>query len=297
MKKRFIVQKPEKSLRAFLKETLEQQEVASDRLSGKAIKALIDQGCCFIDGKLEKFGSKALTKGAVVELHLPDPASHQQTPKSSKEAFDPQAIVYQDEHLLIYNKPCGLVCSPQAITEHFSERLYLVHRLDKATSGALILAKTKAAQEALEDLFRDRMVEKVYTALVEGNVEKSQHKKEGTIKSYLIKKGSFDGQTIYGSNKAFSQDQEGKEAITHWKVLSEKEGKSLIECRPKTGRTHQIRVHMQELGHPILGDIIYARQSGFYPRMMLHASKVAFEHPFTGILLEVSVPSSHSLFR
>lgn len=286
MKKRFVVQKPEKSLRAFLKEALDKESTDSDKLSGKAIKALIDQGRCLINGKLEKFGSKALNRGDVVELHLTDSLSKPNSIQSAKTIFDPKSILYEDEYLLIYDKPCGLECSPRAIINFFSEKLYLVHRLDKATSGVLILAKTEEAQEALEDLFRDRLVKKVYHALVEGNVEKRQGKKEGIIKSYLIKKGSFDGQTLYGSSKSLGE-YEGKEAITHWKVLSEKEGNTLVECRPKTGRTHQLRIHMQELGHPILGDIIYARDSGFFPRMMLHASEIQFKHPLTGKLIEV----------
>jgi len=238
--------KKEESLLSFLKEKTD--------FSGREIKRALESGGCHVNGKLERFASTKLKIGDTVSFRAPKAYQKQE-----------MEILYGDPSLTIFNKPSGLVTAP--FTRHF-----LVHRLDKGTSGALLMARTQEMKKALEALFKKREVKKVYIALVSGNVPNDQ----GTIDNKLTKKGSFHGQTIYGSAP------HGQRALTYWKVLMRKEGKTLMELRPETGRTHQLRVHMAEMGHPILGDLQYGRKLVFpkeVDRLCLHSYQIEFEHP------------------
>lgn len=232
--------------------------------SGKALRKMLDANGCRINGQVERFASKRIRPGDRVELHL-------KIPKSDW-TF---TTLYEDDFLKVVNKPAGWVCDPKNVEKGFS----LVHRLDKETTGALILAK--GDPEPLFKLFEERAVEKEYLALVDG-IPKQE---SGEIRSLLMKKGAYQGQTIWGSGP------KGLTAITKWKRLSSAGQTSLISLEPETGRTHQIRVHMAEMGHPILIDRQYAktfRSSLYSPRIMLHASRLCFT--FEGKRIDVSAP-------
>lgn len=287
--KRFIVETSGEALRTFLKESL-----GASAPSVKQIKRLIDLGQCTVDGKVEKFSSLKLKKGQKVEISL------DQVSKPLKPLFDPGRILYENDHYLIYNKPCHLTCAPGEIHAFFPEKLYIVHRLDKATSGALLLAKTLQAKEKAEDLFRERAVDKTYIAIVKGSIKTSQKADSGKIISHLIQIASFDGQRLYGSLEKQKgkkpSDTKSKYAETHWEVLKEERDATWIRCVLKTGRTHQIRVHLSELGHPILGDSLYGRNAGCAKRLYLHAESLKFIDPFTQkeIYAEASLPPEFS---
>lgn len=244
------------------------------KYSNKAIKRSIDHGWCRVHGKVEKFSSYKVKKHDKVTFDLKSLDENKQEYKSLE-------ILFEDEHLLVCNKPSGLICHPSYIP-HF-----LVHRLDKETSGALILAKNETMQQNLEKLFYLRQVEKKYFAVVLGMVRKQ----EGTVISYLEKKATYDGQTIWGSSK----DNQGRKAITSWKCSESNKTYSLLECAPQTGRTHQLRVHLKEMGHPIMGDKQYAPRANFpmrTHRFLLHATQIRFKHPRTKEMIQVdsSVP-------
>ncbi|WP_194848281.1 RluA family pseudouridine synthase [Candidatus Neptunochlamydia vexilliferae] len=234
-------------------------------LSGRAIKQALEQGGCRVNGTLERFASTKLKKGDKVSFRLP-----------KKTEVPSLTILRQEPTFTLFNKPSGIVTA--APPGH-----HLVHRLDKRTSGVLLMARTLPAKKALEAAFKKREVKKVYIALVKGIPRKT----EGTIENTLVKKGAFQGQTLYGSAR------NGKLAITHWKVLKKQKGCSLIELHPETGRTHQLRVHMAEMGHPILGDLQYGRQVSFSPeidRLCLYAYRLTFPHPQTGKKVQVTAP-------
>ena len=196
----------------------------------------------------------------------------------------PLDILYEDASIVVLNKPAGLVVHPgagnadgtvvNALLHHCGgiaviggvERPGIVHRLDKETSGCLVAAKTDAAHHSLSEQFAGRQVEKVYLALVEG-CPRMPH---GTI-SAAISRHKIHRQRM-------AVDDRGREAVTHYRVLASQEGKALVECRPKTGRTHQIRVHLKHIGHGIVGDPVYGRR-GTHLRHFLHAWKLSFEHP------------------
>lgn len=249
--------KVEESLLSFLKK--------KTHLSGRDIKRALEKGACRLNGRIERFASVKLTVGDQVTFHLPH--------EVPLETF---TILYQDPFLTLFNKPSGALSAPE-------EGHYLVHRLDKGTSGVLLMARTISIKKALEELFRKRAVKKIYIALVKG----APRKEEGTIANKLGKKTVFHGQTVYGPSSV------GKEAITHYKVLKKEKGRSLLELHPETGRTHQLRVHLSELGCPILGDVQYGRGAVFSKeinRLCLHAYRLSFIHPETGLKVQATAP-------
>lgn len=253
----FKIKKGGKSLLSFLKE--------KTGLSGREIKRALEQGACLLNGKIERFASTKLAAGDALTFRLPK--------KQPEESY---TLLYQDRSLSVFNKPAGLITAPQ-------KGYHLVHRLDKGTSGVLLMARTLPMKKDLETLFRKKTIRKTYIALVKG----IPRKLSGTLHNRLGKKGAFHGQTLYGSCP------NGKEAITHYKLLKKGKGSALLELQPETGRTHQLRVHLSELGHPILGDLLYGRETSFpkeVDRLYLHAYRLVFLHPATEKRLQVTAP-------
>ena len=207
-------------------------------------------------------------------------------------------IIFKDESLIILDKPAGWVVNESETTKHqkvvqnwLQKKAYplakrrelrsgIVHRLDKETSGILIVAKTKDAFENLQAQFRARKVKKTYTALVHGKVEP----KKGTINTPVGR--------LPWNRERFGVIPGGRQAETAYQVKNyyEKDGEefTLLELKPKTGRTHQIRIHLKYLGFPIVSDEFYAGRKtarsdrAWCPRLFLHASKISFKHPKTG---------------
>lgn len=189
-------------------------------------------------------------------------------------------IVYQDEHLLVINKPAGLLsvpgrgadladCALHRVQARFPAAL-LVHRLDEATSGLLLFALHPAAQKAASWAFESRQVKKTYTARVHGLLQDSQ----GVIDAPIAK--DWPRRPLH-----IVDHMQGKSAITKWQLLSKDEhsAQSLCRLEPETGRTHQLRVHMQHIGHPIVGDRLYGSQHGTSARLLLHASRIQMQRP------------------
>lgn len=231
--------------------------------SGKFIRRLLEANLCRINGRIERFGSKVVKGGDSIEL-----APSWQSLLIRK--MGRIATIYEDELLKVINKPAGFICEDREVVKAFGPNHYLVHRLDKDTTGLLILAKNIQMRDELMALFEGREVHKEYLALVDGVPKEN----EGTRKSLLAKKGAYEGQTIWGSSPR------GLTAITHWKKLAVGKNASLVLCTPETGRTHQIRVHMAEMGHPILVDRQYAKQfrcQQFIQRPLLHAFRLQFK--------------------
>ncbi|MEM8851533.1 MAG: RluA family pseudouridine synthase [Pseudomonadota bacterium] len=204
---------------------------------------------------------------------------------------DPIAVVHRDDDLLVVDKPQGLLSVPGR-GDHLADSLLsrleaeypevlLCHRLDRDTSGIMVFALTKAAQRAMGRLFETKRVKKRYIARVAGQVAAPS----GTIDLPLIV--DWPNRPLQHVNH-----DTGKPAITDWTRLAVEGDTTRMKLMPRTGRSHQLRVHMKELGHPILGDPFYAdgpiRDAP--PRMMLHAEGLKFEHPGTGRVLRLDVP-------
>ncbi|MBO4585928.1 MAG: RluA family pseudouridine synthase, partial [Bacteroidales bacterium] len=230
----------------------------------------------------------------------------------------PLDIVYEDDDVLVINKPAGMVVHPghgnysgtlvNALAwylhltpgEEDDERMgVLVHRIDKDTSGLLVVAKNPAAQLSLADQFFVHSIDRIYTAVVWGNIADDEGTIEGTIGRDPNDRLRF---------RVYDDPEKGKWAVTHWKVLERYGFITVVECRLETGRTHQIRVHMSSIGHPLFNDERYGgseiRQGTIYtkykqfihncfdlcPRQALHARTLGFTHPSTGERLHFEVP-------
>jgi 23S rRNA pseudouridine1911/1915/1917 synthase len=196
------------------------------------------------------------------------------------------SILYEDAELIIIEKQAGLLSvateeekeqtAYRQLTDHVKRkdaknRIFVVHRLDRDTSGVMMFAKTEEMKEKLQSNWRETVSDRVYIAIVEGKVRKS----EGMIKSWLTESKTFK---MYSSQTPNG----GQEAITRFKTLKTSATCSLLEIRLETGRKNQIRVHMEDIGHPIMGDKKYGAARNTLGRLGLHASILAFTHPATG---------------
>jgi 23S rRNA-/tRNA-specific pseudouridylate synthase len=239
-----------------------------DAPSVKAIKRAIEGKRCTVNGRVETFSTHRLSAGDEVRIEI-------QTETRAR-----PLLLWEDDYLIAWDKPAGLVCEPKNFRGH------LVHRLDKETSGVLLVAKSKPVLDQMIELFRQKKVKKTYLAIVDGAVKESK----GILISRLSPKHRFQGQTVYGSSP------KGQLAETRWVKLKQTPSATLLECYPITGRTHQIRVHLKEAGHPILGDYHYARQfkcSYRAHRHLLHASEIVFFHPVTQEQVTLKAPLPH----
>jgi 23S rRNA pseudouridine1911/1915/1917 synthase len=194
-------------------------------------------------------------------------------------------IIFEDDSVIVIDKPEGLLTMATDreksrtayawLREYLNnkrppQKLFIVHRLDREASGLLVFAKSPGAKERLQDQFKDHSAGRQYVAVVEGHVKEN----EFTIRSYLAENAAY---RVYStSNKAT-----GQLAVTHVRVLNRRRRSTLLEVRLETGRKHQIRVHLAERGHPIIGDTNYGSKSNPIRRLALHGAHLAFRHPVT----------------
>jgi tRNA pseudouridine32 synthase/23S rRNA pseudouridine746 synthase len=204
----------------------------------------------------------------------------------------PLPLRHADEALLVVDKPAGLPSVPgraEGLQDCMASRVQaqwpdalVVHRLDMGTSGLLLFARGKALQRTLSAAFAERRVDKRYVAVVAGEMAQDQ----GEVDLPLI--ADWPRRPLHKVDHAT-----GKRSVTRWRVLSREGGSTRVELEPLTGRSHQIRVHLLALGHPILGDALYAPAEvvAAAPRLLLHASRLALEHPLGGARLQVDSPA------
>lgn len=251
------------------------------KYSARFLKKAIERNCCEINGRAERFASAVLGTGDRVCFYA-------EQVHSMVEGSAPPQIIFEDDALLILNKPAGMTCDERGVLKVLKERassVQLVHRLDKETTGVLIFAKNKAIFNDFVQQFKHFQVEKHYLTIVDGVVEQLK----GVIENYLGTIDSYAGQTMQGSVSA----EKGLYASTEWRLIKKGKRASMLACTPKTGRTHQIRVHMAEMKHPILGDYQYGKH--FLcpyrpPRYLLHAESIVFFHPMTRERMQFSAP-------
>ena len=257
-------------------------------LSRSLIKKLIESG----DIKVNAIGSKPsykLKQEDKITVNLPAPTKMELTPEPI-----PLDIIFEDKDIIVINKPRVLTVHPgagrssgtlvNALLHHCKdlsgiggvERPGIVHRLDKDTSGVLVVAKNDKAHQNLSKQFKERNVEKTYLALVEGEVKNDS----GTINEAIGR------HPVNRKKMATLTPTKGRHAITHYKVLKRLEKTTLLELMIETGRTHQIRVHLKHIGHQVVGDPVYGPAPAGAGGQLLHAYKIKFKHPVTWKELE-----------
>ena len=261
-------------------------------LSRSRVAALMAEGCCLLAGKPCLKAGTRTAPGQEILLTVPAPR-----PAEPQAEDLPLEILYQDSDLAVVVKPRGMVVHPapghedgtlvNALLHHLDSlggiggelRPGIVHRLDKDTSGLMIVARNDESQARLSGMLADREIEKHYRALVEGRM-----KEASGVVELPVGRSRKD-------RKKMAADPSGREAVTEWKVLAEGRNCTLLDVRIRTGRTHQIRVHMQALRHPVCGDPLYGQEKGVkVPCLMLHAFSLTFAHPRTGETLHFEAP-------
>lgn len=272
----------------FLSQTL-------DGLTRSAAQKLLEEGCVRRGDKSLKKNDR-LTAGDAVIVCIPEPEAVEARPQEI-----PLEVVYEDGDVIVVNKPVGMVVHPapghpdgtlvNALLYHCGGSLSgingqlrpgIVHRIDRDTSGLIIAAKNDTAHLALTEQLQDHSLYREYEAIVLGNLREDQ----GTI-DLPIARHPTDRKRMAVNH------QSGRRAVTHWAVLARYSGYTHVQCRLETGRTHQIRVHMAALGHPVLGDPVYGGQRKGFPELTgqcLHARKLTFRHPRTGERLTAEAP-------
>jgi 23S rRNA pseudouridine1911/1915/1917 synthase len=296
---------------------------AADRrlaVSRTRIKALIEAGEVSVEGVTERDPATRLSEGLRILFEAPPPEN---APLRGENL--PLDVIFEDEHLIVIDKPAGLVVHPapghaggtlvNALISHCGDSLSgiggvrrpgIVHRLDKDTSGLLVVAKTDAAHQGLAEMFADHgrtgSLEREYLAVVWGRFDVSAGKIDAALARH----------PHHREKMAVTREDRGRRAVTHWEVEEAFGPASLIVCRLETGRTHQIRVHMAAIGRPLLGDSVYG--AGFKTkaaqlsenartalaalgRQALHAAALGFEHPITGERLRFDSPPPKDLAR
>lgn len=260
--------------------------------SRNKIKSLLTHGQVMVDGKVISQYNHPLHPGQVVTISA--------RRVDVEEATIISNIVYEDDEIIIFDKPAGLLSIASNTNRErtayrqlmdyvrksdINNRVFIVHRLDRDTSGLMMFAKNERIQQLLQNSWRDLVEARIYLAVVEGTVSK----KEDTVKSWLLETKT---KLMYSSPRA----GEGLEAITHYKVLQSNEKYSLVEISLETGRKNQIRVHMKDIGHSIVGDKKYGSDINPIGRLALHAQTLTFYHPITKkrMHFETKIPAEFS---
>ena len=262
-------------------------------LSRERLKALISSGAVSDrSGALLRDPAKKAVAGDVLSVAVPDP-----TPAHNEAQDIPLVVAFEDEHLIVIDKPAGLVVHPaagnldgtlvNALLHHCGGSLSgiggvarpgIVHRIDKDTSGLMVAAKTDPAHVGLAKQFADHSIDRRYKAIVSGRLSQTS----GTVDAPLARSPQ--------NRKKVAIVRTGKRAVTHWRQLRPLRDAALVECKLETGRTHQVRVHMASIGHPLLGDPVYGRTKQVhrkdletlnFRRQALHAAVLGFIHPVT----------------
>jgi 23S rRNA pseudouridine1911/1915/1917 synthase len=260
----------------FLAETLGSRAAAERAITAGAL----------VDG-VARSKSHRLEGGEVITLP-PEPSV-----VSSRHELPEVPLVYEDEHLVVVDKPSGLVVHPGAghagdtlvdalagkLAGGDPERPGIVHRLDRDTSGLLVAARTAEAYEQLSQLVRERALERTYVALVEGRPRSRRGRIDAAI-----------GRDRHDPTRISLDSESARDAVTHFEVEQLFDRHALLRVRLETGRMHQIRVHLQAIELPVVGDRVYGRRDAVLGRQFLHAAELAFPHPITGARIETSSP-------
>lgn len=274
-----------------------------EKLSRARVQELIEQGRVRVGGVTAARASLRLKSGDAVEAEWTPPGPLRAQPEPL-----PLDILHEDEHLVVVNKPAGMPVHAgggiragtlvNALLYHFDNlsdvggelRPGLVHRLDRMTSGVLLVAKNNLAHRRLAAQFAARRVEKTYLALVERQVKKEEGSIASPIGRDLVRRVRMTARRRVGAPGV-------RQAASHYRVLHRYQDFTLLEVKISTGRMHQIRVHLSSIGHPVVGDTLYGARGGVLARNFLHARRIVFTHPSSGQRLDFAAPLPQELVQ
>lgn len=267
-------------------------------VSHRQAKGLLDASCVTVNGQATtKYGLR-LKVGDTIAVRFDDSTIYKELPKAKRSAGGDFKVLFEDRHLLFVDKPAGLLTVPaekggdpnlaDAITDHYRRRgfkrfdLFIVHRLDRFTSGVLVFGKTPEALHGLKAMFEEHRLTRVYKAILVGELPENS----GTMTGHLVE---------HSKSLRMSVDKRGdtkgaKQAITHYRVLERLPGHTVVEVKLETGRRNQIRVQFADKGFPLLGDQVYGQESDLIDRQALHAELLGFRHPVEEQNVSVTAP-------
>lgn len=254
------------------------------------VRGMFDHGCVMLDGQPCKDAGQPALRGQLLALDYDPQQKYREIPKTRMSTRF--TIAYEDAHLIVVEKIAGILTVPtdrgeqdtlvHEVARYFSKgqrithKAYIVHRLDRDTSGLLVFGKSQGVANELKNQFEARKPDREYVAIAAGKIEQNQ----GTVRSYLTTNDDLDQYST-------SDPGEGKLAVTHYQVEKRLRGATMLRVHLETGRRNQIRVHLAEAGHPVLGDVRYEVELAKHPawkwaRLALHALSLGFAHPVTG---------------
>ena len=267
-------------------------------ISHRQAKGLLDASCVLLNGEpATKYGLR-IKVGDTIAVQFDDATSYKELPKPKRSAGGEFKVLFEDRHLLFVDKPAGLLTVPaekggepnlaDAITDHYRRRgfkrfpIFIVHRLDRFTSGVLVFGKTPEALHGLKAMFEEHKLNRVYKAILVGELPENS----GTMTGHLVE---------HSKSLRMSVDKRGttkgaKQAITHYRVLERLPGHTVVEVKLETGRRNQIRVQFADKGYPLLGDQVYGEECDLIDRQALHAELLGFRHPVEEQNVTVTAP-------
>lgn len=269
-------------------------------ISHRQAKGIIDAACVKVNGEAARKHGQRLKTGDVVAVSFDPDKAYTVLPTGRTELGDAKVtLLWEDKDLVFVNKPAGLLtvptnkgtdfCLAEALKAHYGnlglkrQPLFVVHRLDRHTSGVLVFAKTPVAMDYLKELFEEHRLQRVYRAILVGELPENL----GTLNDKLVERSRSLKMAVASSK----EDPKGsKRAVTHYRVLERLPGHTVVEVKLETGRRNQIRVQFADRGYPLLGDHVYGQTSPILDRQALHAELLGFKHPTTGESVVVTAP-------
>jgi 23S rRNA pseudouridine1911/1915/1917 synthase len=275
-------------------------------ISHRQAKGFIDGSCVTVNGEIAKTHGQRLKPGDAIKVDFDPERSYEVAPPAKKLQAGPYETLWEDNHLLFIHKPAGLLTVPaelgsepnlaEAITESFRRRgfkrfnLYIVHRLDRFTSGVLVFAKTPEALHGLKKMFELHKLQRIYRAVLVGELPENS----GTLAGHLIEQAKSLKMAVAKTRKGPGGGKHlppgAKEAVTHYRVVERLPGHTVVEVKLETGRRNQIRVQFADRGYPLLGDQVYGTESPILDRQALHAELLGFKHPITEEQITITAP-------
>jgi 23S rRNA pseudouridine1911/1915/1917 synthase len=271
-------------------------------ISHRQAKGLIDAGCVEVNDQPARTHGQRLTAGDSIKVDFEVDRAYQPLPGPNRSADSPFEMLFEDRDLIFVNKPAGLLtvpaekgnepCLADALTESYRRRgqkrvqLYVVHRLDRYTSGVLVFAKTPEAMHGLKALFEDHKLQRIYKAILVGELPENS----GTLSGRIVENPKSLRMRVVQPRQGDTRPRGSKDAITHFRVMERLPGHTVVEVRLETGRRNQIRVQFADRGYPLLGDQVYGQPSELLDRQALHAELLGFRHPVTEDAVSASAP-------